>query len=148
MTNVFVLLFMGLFALIFLTIACLIITRVLVILCEFFLALYKCFFPDGEPNSWHIGCCCCDIIVDCSGSCSNLPRYCITQTITLCNKINFHCCNQWGCMARHFGCRCCRKSIKKIVPIKKNYSNNHIIIINPYDNNYKIGTVSKTVNIV
>mgnify|MGYP003967189033 CR=1 FL=1 len=148
MTNVFVLLFMGLLFLIFLTIACLIITRVLVILCEFFLALYKCLFPDGEPNSWHIGCCCCDIIVDCSGSCSNLPRYCITQTITLCNKINFHCCNQWGCMARHFGCRCCRKSIKKIVPIKKNYSNNHIIIINPYDNNYKIGTVSKTVNIV
>lgn len=148
MTNLFVLLFMGLLALIFLAVGCLIITRVLVILCEFFLALYKCLFPDGEPNSWHIGCCCCDIIVDCSGSCSNLPRYCIAQTRTLCNKINFHCCNQWGCMAKHFGCRCCRKNMKKIVPIKKNYSNNHIIIINPYDNNYKIGTVSKNVNIV
>ena len=96
----------------------------------------------------HIGCCCCDIIVDCSGSCSNLPRYCIAQTRMLSSKIYFHCCNQWGCMARHFGCRCCRKNIKKIVPIKKNYTNNHIIIINPYDDNYKIGTISKTVNIV
>jgi len=128
--------------------ACVLVVRILIVIISAFLACYKCLFPDGEPNSWHIGCCCCDIIVDCSGSCSNLPRYCITQTITLCNKINFHCCNQWGCMARHFGCRCCRKSIKKIVPIKKNYSNNHIIIINPYDNNYKIGTISKTVNIV
>ena len=145
MGNLLVAGFFGCIILIMAIFACVLITRIFVGIVTLFLACYKCLFPDGDPNLWRIGCGCCDITVDCSCSCSNLPRYCITQTRTLCNKINFHCCNQWGYMARHFGCRCCRKSIKKIVPIKKNYTNNHIIIINPYDNNYKIGTVSQVV---
>jgi hypothetical protein len=148
MSNMIVAGFFACIILILAIFACVLVVRILIVIISAFLACYKCLFPDGEPNSWHIGCCCCDIMIDCSGSCSNLPRYCIAQTRMLSSKIYFHCCNQWGCMARHFGCRCCRKNIKKIVPIKKNYTNNHIIIINPYDDNYKIGTISKTVNIV
>lgn len=147
MSNFLVTGFFGCIILILAVFACVLLTRIFVVIVTLSLACYKCLFPDGHPNLWRIGCACCDITVDCSCSCScsNLPRYCIAHTRTLCNKINFHCCNQWGCMERHFGCRCCRKSIKKIVPIKKNYTNNHIIIINPYDNNYKIGTVSQVV---
>ena len=72
-------------------------------------------------------------------------RNCLVLTtlfFVLRDQLYFHCCNQWGCMSRYFGCRCCRK-YKKIYFIKKNYNNNHIIIINPYDNNYKLGTVLK-----
>jgi len=147
MGNLLVAGFFGCILLLMIIVVCVIITKIIICFAQTIWACYKCIFPDDEPNTWHFGCCCCDIMVDCSCPCY-FQLNCIALTRTLCNKINFHCCNQWGCMARHFGCRCCRKSIKKIVPIKKNYTNNHIIIINPYDDNYKIGTISKTVNIV
>lgn len=149
MANIFVLVFMGLVGLVLMALACLIVTRVLVILCEFIEAVYKCIFPDGTPNILNFGCCCCDIRIDCSWHRglqtppSYRPVYIIRCFTRLCNKINFHCCNQWGCMAKHFNCRCCRKSIQKIVPVKKNYTDRHIIVINPFDNQYKIGTLSK-----
>lgn len=151
MMNIFVLCFVFLFGLALAAISCLIVSRVLLILCAFLEALYKCIFPDDEPNIWSFGCCCCQIHIDCSFCEIDISSYCrpahiISYFRRLSNSMHFHCCNQWGCMAKHFGCRCCRKNMKKIVPIKKNYSN-HIIIINPYDNQYKLGTESKSLNV-
>ena len=60
-----------------------------------------------------------------------------------CGRVRFHCCNQWGCMTRRCGCHC-RKRLRKIIPVKKNYTDQHIIIINPNDK-YQIGTVTKVV---
>tara|TARA_B110000444_G_scaffold50410_1_gene46416 strand:- start:927 stop:1361 length:435 start_codon:yes stop_codon:yes gene_type:complete len=144
---------MFLSGLVLLAVSCLIITRVLVILCGFLEALYKCICPGETPNIWQFECCCFQIHIDYSNGNgdSDISSYCRPIDITrsfrrLVDTTHFHCCNQWGCMAKHFGCRCCRKSMKKIVPLKKNYSD-HIIIINPYDNQYKLGTESKVSNV-
>lgn len=159
MGNLLVAGFFGCIILIMAMLLCVVLVRILIQIGQLILACYKCCFPEHTDGSsiWHIGCCCFDVFIECSREswCDIFTRYdprnCLvfeTLFFVLRDQLYYHCCNQWGCMSRYFGCRCCRKSIKKIVPIKKNYNNNHIIIINPYDNNYKLGTVSKTVNIV
>ena len=158
--DLFVVGFFGCIIIIMAILLCVVLVQILVRIGQLILACYECCFPENNNSRrtiWHLGCCCFDVFINCSreSCCSVLtrhdPRNCLvfeTLFFVLRDQLYFHCCNQWGCISRYFGCRCCRKRIKKIVPIKKNYNNNHIIIINPYDNNYKLGTVSKTVNIV
>jgi hypothetical protein len=158
MSNLIIAGFLGCIMIVMAIFLCLVVARILIQIGQLILACYECCCPEHNRRSiWHFGCCCFDVFINCSreGWCDVFTRYdprnCLVLTtlfFVLRDQLYFHCCNQWGCMSRYFGCRCCRKSIKKIVPIKKNYNNNHIIIINPYDNNYKLGTVSKTVNIV
>jgi hypothetical protein len=74
---------------------------------------------------WQIELCCCEFHI-----------YTDLRFLRhLCNRIKFHCCRRYSCN--------CRKKRTKVLPIEINYTEQHIIIINPYDNVYKIGTASK-----
>lgn len=149
--------FIGVITLVLIVAICNITIRIIIACCECFKSCYKCFNPDDDDNIWNVGCCCFHIYIDCSpininfgafiNTALNIRIHTIRYFIKLKHSMYFHCCNQWGCMAKLFGCRFCRKNIKKIVPVKKNYSSHHIIIINPYDDQYKIGTVSKVLNV-
>lgn len=150
--------FFGCIILIMAILLCVVLVRILVQIGELILACYECCFHgyNNESNIWHVGCCCFDIFINCSRDslCDVFTRYdprnclvSITLIYTLRRELRHHCCNRWGCIARYFGCRSCRKSLKKIVPVKKIYDDNHIIIINPHDDKYKLGTVSKSVNV-
>ena len=150
--------FFGCIIIIMAILACVVLVQILVRIGQLILTCYECCFTqnNNRPTIWHIGCCCFDVFINCSrDSCCDVltrydPRNCLVSTtlfFVLRDQLYFHCCNHWGCMARYFGCCSCRKSLKKIVPVKKIYNDNHIIIINPYDNNYKLGTVSKSVNV-
>tara|TARA_B100001989_G_C24484591_1_gene436264 strand:+ start:24 stop:500 length:477 start_codon:yes stop_codon:yes gene_type:complete len=157
--DLFVVGFFGCIIIIMAILLCVVLVQILVRIGQLILACYECCFPqhNNRPNIWHVGCCCFDVFINCSReSCCSLftryePRnYLVLTTLffVLRDKLSHHCCSQWGCMARYFGCRSCRKNLKKIVPIKKHYTDNHIIVIDPYDNNCKIGTVSATLNVV
>lgn len=150
--NLFMVALSGFFLLALLMICCCIIVRVILVILQVILACYSCLYPDSEHSidTIHFDLCCCDIFINCSchGFFDIFPKYeCIKELCKqLSDKMYYHCCNPWGCMAKYFDCRFCRKNIIKIVPVKKNINNDVIIIINPNDNTYKLGVVSKEIN--